>query len=59
MKKSFHLFYQFACQDWELRVSGVRQYDSGDYQCQANSHPPASITTTLSVLGEAVWIGKI
>ena len=40
-------------QDWELRVVSVSQYDSGEYQCQANSHPPAFISTFLSVVGQS------
>ena len=37
--------------DWELRIIGVLSYDSGEYQCQATSHPPSFISTTLAVVG--------
>ena len=42
--------------DWELRVVSVTNYDSGEYQCQATSHPPTFISTNLSVVGELLDI---
>ena len=43
--------YEELFKDWELRVTGVKRYDSGDYHCQATSHPPSFISTSLSVVG--------
>jgi len=36
--------------DWELQIISVKNYDSGQYQCQATSHPPSFISTTLHVV---------
>jgi len=36
--------------DWELRLQGVAQYDSGEYRCQATTHPPTFIATQLIVV---------
>ena len=38
-------------QDWQLQIQGVLAYDSGRYLCQATSHPPTAIITTLVVVG--------
>ena len=46
-------------QDWELRVVGVQQYDSGQYQCQATSHPPSFIAATVSVVGELALVSTM
>ena len=35
-----------------LRLQGVAQYDSGEYRCQATTHPPTFIATQLIVVGQ-------
>ena len=40
-------------QDWELRLVSVRSYDSGEYRCQATTHPPSFIATSLAVVGKS------
>ena len=42
-----------------LRVVGVQQYDSGEYQCQATSHPPSFIAATVSVVGELALVSTM
>ena len=41
-----------SLQDWELRLVSVQSWDSGEYRCQATTHPPSFIAATLSVVGE-------
>ena len=41
-------------QDWELRLVSVRSYDSGEYRCQATTHPPSFIATSLAVVGKSL-----
>ena len=39
-------------QNWELVLARVEVADGGDYLCQASSHPPQHITTTLAIVGK-------
>ena len=50
----YSLFNYF--QDWELRLVSVQSYDSGEYRCQATTHPPSFIATSLAVVGELLEI---
>lgn len=36
--------------DWQLQIKSVTSYDSGEYQCQATTHPPSLISIMLSVV---------
>jgi hypothetical protein len=47
----------FFFQDWSLKILRISVSDSGSYKCQANSHPPQFITTTLRVQGEMRCVG--
>ena len=38
--------------DWELQINGVSSYDSGEYHCQATTHPPSFISVILTVVGK-------
>ena len=38
-------------QSWELTISRVKLEDGGEYLCQASTHPPLAIITTLDVVG--------
>ena len=39
-------------QNWELVLARVEVADGGDYLCQASSHPPQHITTSLNIVGK-------
>ena len=39
-------------QNWELVLARVKVGDGGEYLCQASSHPPQHITTTLTIVGK-------
>ena len=39
-------------QNWELVLARVEVEDGGDYLCQASSHPPQHITTSLAIVGK-------
>jgi len=36
--------------DWQLKIQSVSSYDSGEYQCQATTHPPSLISVQLIVV---------
>jgi len=36
--------------DWKLVVQGIAVSDSGEYQCQASTHPPSHILTAVTVV---------
>ena len=40
-------------QSWELTISRVKLEDGGEYLCQASTHPPLAIITTLDVVGSS------
>eukprot|EP00090_Calanus_glacialis_P009044 TRINITY_DN17375_c0_g1_i1.p1 TRINITY_DN17375_c0_g1~~TRINITY_DN17375_c0_g1_i1.p1 ORF type:complete len:318 (+),score=41.09 TRINITY_DN17375_c0_g1_i1:58-1011(+) len=36
--------------DWQLKIQSVSSYDSGEYQCQATTHPPSHISVRVIVV---------
>ena len=42
----------YYLQNWELVVTHINVLDEGEYLCQASTHPPQHISTTVSIVGE-------
>ena len=52
----FSVLHRERDSSWSLVIRSVQERDGGEYLCQVNTHPPASLVVRLLVIGKKCGI---